>query len=317
MKGRLQQHWIHPDFWQERAFSLFTLILAGIMFLFLTLPFIALVWRAITLSGQIVGDITPILSAMMLSLGTTAVTLAATILFGTPLAYLLARHHFPFKRLFTIFIEIPIVMPPIVAGLGLLSAFGRRGLLGQPLSILNITITFTAIAVVIAQLFVSAPFYIRAAQTRFEALPRSYEEAAAVDGANRWIIFWYVILPQSRRALLAGLILSWARALGEFGATILFAGNLQGRTQTMPLLVYGALEQDLRVTFVTALILLGLAVVAFATTRWLVGVDDEETGLLGSLQRIRHMVQGTRRTSMSTNVVSSCSTKLYGKVRTN
>ena len=103
-----------------------------------------------------------------------------------------------------------------------------------------------------------------------------YYESAQLDGANRWLIFWQVMLPQSGRALLAGLILSWARALGEFGATILFAGNLQGRTQTMPLLVYGALEQDLRVTFVTALILLGLAVVAFTITRWLAGEEHDE-----------------------------------------
>ena len=97
-----------------------------------------------------------------------------------------------------------------------------------------------------------------------------------MDGASRWVIFWRVILPQSTNALLTGLILSWARALGEFGATILFAGNLQGRTQTMPLLVYSAMERDLRTTFVTALILLGLAVVAFSFTRWLAGIDEEE-----------------------------------------
>jgi len=127
----------------------------------------------------------------------------------------------------------------------------------------------------LAQLFTSSPFYIRAAQSRFESLPRTYEDAAAVDGASRWVTFWRVILPQSTQTLLAGLILSWARALGEFGATILFAGNLQGRTQTMPLLVYSALERDLRVTYVTALILLGLAIVAFTLTRWLTGVESD------------------------------------------
>ena len=198
------------------------------------------------------------------------------ILLGTPLAYYLARYPLRFKRLLSIFIELPIVMPPVVAGLALLAVFGRRGLIGLPLAELGITITFSGTAVVLAQVFVASPFYIRAAQSRFAALPREYEDAAAVDGANRWQIFWHIMLPLSRNGLLAGLILSWARALGEFGATILFAGNLQGTTQTMPLLVYTSLERDLRITFITALILLGLAVVAFGLTRWLTGLDDAD-----------------------------------------
>lgn len=243
---------------------------------FFIIPLIALVWRAATLEGQVEVNELSIISAVIISLGTTAVTVVLIVILGTPLAFYLARHQFPLKRLLTIFIELPIVMPPVVAGLALLSAFGRRGLIGAPLANLDISITFTVTAVILAQLFVSSPFYIRAAQSQFESLPREYEDAAAVDGANQWMIFWRVILPQSRRAMLAGLIISWARALGEFGATILFAGNLQGRTQTMPLLVYGALEQDLRVTFITALILLGLAVLAFTFTRWLAGVDHDQ-----------------------------------------
>jgi molybdate transport system permease protein len=198
------------------------------------------------------------------------------VLLGTPLAYFMARHHFPFKRLLMVLVELPIVMPPVVAGLALLSAFGRRGLIGGFLSDIGVTIPFTMAAVVMAQVFVSSPFYIRAAQAHFESLPREYEEAAKVDGANRWVIFSQVMLPQSAQALLTGLILSWARALGEFGATILFAGNLQGRTQTMPLLVYSAMERDLRVTFITAVILLGLAILAFSLTRWLAGVDKDQ-----------------------------------------
>jgi len=261
--------------WQDRVSGFVTVVLAGMMALFLIIPFIALIWRAITLEGSLLASTLSIFSAVMLSLGTTSVTMLLILLLGTPLAYILARYQFPVKRLLTIFIEIPIVMPPVVAGLALLAAFGRRGLLGMPLANLNITITFTIIAVILAQLFTSSPFYIRAAQSRFESLPRTYEDAAAVDGASRWVTFWRVILPQSTQTLLAGLILSWARALGEFGATILFAGNLQGRTQTMPLLVYSALERDLRVTYVTALILLGLAIVAFTLTRWLTGVESD------------------------------------------
>jgi molybdate transport system permease protein len=254
---------------RQRTQAFFAILLAAGMAFFLIVPIIALIWRAVLLEGGLAAETAPIFSAVLLSLGTTALTVLLIILFGTPLAYFLARYNFPFKKLLTTFIEIPIVMPPVVAGLALLSAFGRRGLIGRFLIPFNLNITFTITAVVLAQLFVSAPFYIRAAQSRFESLPREYEDAAAVDGANGWIIFWHVMLPQCTQALLAGLILSWARALGEFGATILFAGNFQGRTQTMPLLVYGALERDLRVTFVTALILLGLAVIAFTLTRWL------------------------------------------------
>jgi ABC-type tungstate transport system substrate-binding protein len=156
------------------------------MILFFIIPFIALVWRALTLEGQLGVDDFSIVSAVSLSLGTTAVTVVLIVVLGTPLAYFLARYQFPLKRLLTVFIEMPIVMPPIVAGLALLSAFGRRGLIGAALADLNITITFTVTAVILAQLFVSAPFYIRAAQSRFESLPREYEDAAAVDGANRW-----------------------------------------------------------------------------------------------------------------------------------
>ena len=276
LKTRLPARTLVAESWQERVRGLLVAILALAMALFLAVPFVALIWRALTLEGQMPAAELSIFSAVMLSLGSTAVTVVLIVLLGTPLAYFVARYQFPFKRLLTIIIEIPIVMPPVVAGLALLSAFGRRGLIGRTLAGFDITITFTLAAVILAQLFVSSPFYIRAAQSRFESLPSEYEDAAAVDGANRWVIFWRVMFPQSRQALLAGLILSWARALGEFGATILFAGNLQGRTQTMPLLVYGALERDLRVTFITALILLGLAVLAFTVTRWLAGVEDDE-----------------------------------------
>jgi molybdate transport system permease protein len=265
-----------PGSWKDRLLGYSAGVLAIVMAAFFILPFAALLWRAATLAGGEPAGELSILPAVLLSLGTTAVAILLIVVLGTPLAYFLARYEFPLKRALTVLIEMPIVMPPVVAGLALLAAFGRRGLIGLPLAGLGITITFTSAAVVLAQVFVSAPFYIRSAQSRFETLPREYEDAAAVDGASRWVSFWYVILPQSRRALLTGLILSWARALGEFGATILFAGNLQGRTQTMPLLVYGALERDLGVTFMTALILLGLAATAFSFTRWLSGTERDE-----------------------------------------
>ena len=272
MAGSQKQAASSSTLWASRV----TVFLAGIMAFFLVVPLVGLIWRAATLPGTAVLDQNNILTAVLLSLSTTAISVLFIILLGTPLAYYLARHSLPGKRLLSIFIELPIVMPPVVAGLGLLAVFGRRGLIGLPLAELGITITFSGTAVVLAQVFVASPFYIRAAQSRFAALPRQYEDAAAVDGASRWQVFWYIMLPMSRNGLLAGLILSWARALGEFGATILFAGNLQGTTQTMPLLVYSSLERDLRATFITALILLGLAIFAFGLTRWLAGLDDAQ-----------------------------------------
>ncbi|NJN83166.1 MAG: molybdate ABC transporter permease subunit, partial [Caldilineaceae bacterium] len=166
---------------------------------------------------------------------------------------------FPFKRALNIIVMLPIVLPPVVAGLALLMAFGRRGLLGPTLAGWGISLPFTPAAIVLAQVFVSAPFYIRTVQARFESIPREIEDAASIDGANEWQISGRITLPLSRHAMLTGLFLSWARALGEFGATILFAGNLQGRTQTMPLLVYGILERDLNAALWTGLLLVAIA----------------------------------------------------------
>jgi len=256
--------------------------LALLMAAILVLPVVGLVWRtAVALGADFSLDGTPVWQAIGLSLRTTAVSMILVVLLGTPLAFLLARVAFPLKRLLTVFVELPIVLPPVVAGLALLSAFGRRGLLGAPLALLGVSIPFTWVAVVLAQVFVAAPFYIRAAQVRFAALPHELEEAASMDGADGWRMFWHVIRPLSSRALAAGLVLSWARALGEFGATILFAGNLAGRTQTMPLLIYGALERDLNATYVSAMILLALAMLAFGVTRWLARLDEKDGDPLG------------------------------------
>jgi molybdate transport system permease protein len=240
------------------------------------LPFLALALRTMSSDGRTALFSTPVLDAMALSLATTAISMAAIAAFGTPLAYWFARYNFRFKSTLSVLIELPIVMPPVVAGLALLMAFGRRGLLGPPLDAAGISLPFSTAAVVIAQVFVSAPYFIRAAQVSFQSIPRELEQAASIDGADGMRMFWYVTLPLSRRGLIAGLVLSWARALGEFGATILFAGNLQGRTQTMPLLVYGALERDLDAALWAGLLLIALAVVALALTRWLSrSVDDE------------------------------------------
>jgi molybdate transport system permease protein len=151
----------------------------------------------------------------------------------------------------------------------LLITFGRRGLLGGLLGGVGISLPFTLPAVVIAQIFVSAPFYIRAAQVGFESIPREIEDAARVDGASRWTMARYITLPLAGNALASGLTLSWARALGEFGATILFAGSIAGRTQTMPLFVYNAFESNIDAAIWASVILLGLAFIALITSQWL------------------------------------------------
>ncbi len=246
-------------------------VLAAGMLLLLGIPIIALLLRTLSVSVEqpLMMFSQPVIAAAVLSLGTTAISVLFIILLGTPAAYVFARYEFPFKSILNLLIELPIVMPPVVAGLALLIAFGRRGLLGPPLAVLGIELPFSTAAVVIAQVFVASPFYIRAAQARFASMPRELEEAASIDGAGSWRILTDVFLPLSWPSLLIGLVLSWSRALGEFGATILFAGNLPGRTQTMPLLVYGALERDIHAAMWVAIVLIGLAVGALVITRLL------------------------------------------------
>lgn len=245
-------------------------VIAAIMFFFLTIPLLAMILRALgNLSGFNALFGRSVRSAITLSLGTTSVSICLILIFGTPLAYVLARYSFRFKRLVNVLIELPIILPPVVAGFGLLMAFGRRGLFGPLLEWAGISLPFTTAAVIVAQTFVAAPFFIRTAQVRFSAIPRDLIEAASIDGASGGTIFRYIVLPLSTPGLLAGLVLSWARALGEFGATILFAGSLQGRTQTMPLLVYGALERSLNDALWSSLLLIFLALLALLVVRWL------------------------------------------------
>jgi molybdate transport system permease protein len=233
-----------------------------IALLFLALPIGTLVLRGIgSNSWQELFD-GAVMDAIVLSLITTVQSTLLTLFFGTPLAYLLARYHFPFKRWVNLLVELPIVLPPAVAGLALLVTFGRRGLLGPALNLFGISLPFTTTAVIVAQTFVSAPFYIRSATVGFVSIPKDLEDAARVDGASESGVFWFITLPLAGQALSAGLVLSWARALGEFGATILFAGSLQGVSQTMPLLVYNVLERDIDAAIFTGILLIGLAIIA-------------------------------------------------------
>ena len=155
-------------------------------------------------------------------------------------------------------IDLPLVLPPVVAGIALLLAFGRRGVLGDELHLIGITLPFTTAAVVIAQVFVAVPFYVRSAKVGILAVPRDIEEAAAIDGADGWTVFRDVTLPLALPGLAGGAVLCWARALSEFGATLLFAGNFQGRTQTMPLAIMGAYTSDLDAALALAVVLLVL-----------------------------------------------------------
>jgi molybdate transport system permease protein len=226
---------------------------------FLALPLLALIFRISP--TQIWQNLqTPqVYEAIRISLTTTAITTIVSILFGTPVAYLLARRQVPFRPFIDTLIDLPIVLPPAVAGVALLIAFGRRGLVGTYLTDFGIDIAFSQIAVIMAQTFVAVPFYVKAAALGFGAVDRELEQAAAIDGANTWQVFRQITLPLAWTALISGGVMTWARALGEFGATILFAGNFPGRTQTMPLAIYIGFELDLDIALTLAVIMVGLS----------------------------------------------------------
>ncbi len=207
--------------------------------LLLLLPLYAIFWQSLPHGALFSALRLPIArDALRLSLITTAIALGITVLLGTPVAYLLARYRFPGYGLLDSIIDLPMVLPPSVAGLGLLIAFGRRGLLGGPLEALGITLPFTTIAVVMAQCFVAAPFYIKAAKAGFAGVDRELEMVAATFGSSGWHTFTRITVPLAFPSLLGGMVMMWSRALGEFGATIFFAGNRQGITQTIPLAIF-------------------------------------------------------------------------------
>jgi molybdate transport system permease protein len=239
--------------WGDRSLA----ALAALFALFLGLPIIVLVARAIldgSLSRAIASPV--VLSALSLSLVTTAISLGITVVFGLPLAFVMARRQFRGKGWLEASIDLPIVLPPSVAGLALLLVFGRRGLLAEPFEILGIAIPFTTVAVILAQTFVSAPFFIRSARAGIASVDRDLEDAARVDGASEGQVFRAITVPLASTALAAGLVMTWARSLGEFGATIIFAGNIEGRTQTLPLVVYGEFQGgDLDASIAAAAIL--------------------------------------------------------------
>jgi molybdate transport system permease protein len=247
--------------------------LAVIAVAFVVLPFVALLQRAPW--GDIIELLTrPIVSdALRLSIETSLAATAMSLLFGVPLAWALARTHFRGRSLVRGLVTLPMVLPPVVGGAALLFAFGRRGLVGQPLyDGTGFLLPFSTWGVVAANTFVAMPFLVLTVEAGLRSADRRYEDAAATLGASRWTVFRRVTLPMVLPSVVAGATLCWARALGEFGATVTFAGNLQGRTQTMPLAVFLALESDRGAAIALSLVLIAvsLAVLVPLRDRWLV-----------------------------------------------
>lgn len=243
------------------------LVLSLILMGFLLLPTFVVLGNGFT-GGFFAALFEPVvLDALKVSVFTTSVSLLITVLFGTPIAYLLARYRFRGKTLLDTLLDLPMVLPPVVAGVGLLLTFGRNGLLGPVLSLAGIQIAFSAAAVVMAQLFTSAPFFIRASRGGFMSIDPDIENAARVDGASNGQVFRFVTWPLAFPFLLEGMVLAWARALGEFGATILFAGSLQGETRTITLSIYAALESDLKPALVLSAVMVVVAFVMLGVVR--------------------------------------------------
>ena len=245
------------------------LVPASLALLFLLVPLLGLLvrapWRRLPdlLSEPAVGQ------ALRLSLECATLATALSLLLGVPLAWALARVRFPGRRLLRALVTLPLVLPPVVGGVGLLYAFGRHGVLG--LGNAGLELSFTTAGVVLAEAFVAMPFLVVTVEGALTAADERYEEAAATLGASGWTTFRRVTIPLIGPSIMAGAVLSFARALGEFGATITFAGNLPGTTQTMPLAVYLALESNPEAAVALAIVLLGVSVLILLSLRerWL------------------------------------------------
>ncbi|MGW0246800.1 molybdate ABC transporter permease subunit [Nocardia goodfellowii] len=246
--------------------------LAGLAFL--VAPLLGLLVRApwTTMPDRLFsGDV---LTALRLSLVCATLATAVCLVLGIPLAWLLARGDVPGRGLLRALVTVPLVLPPVVGGVALLLVLGRRGLIGQYLyEWFGVSLPFTTTGVVIAEAFVAMPFLVISVEGALRAADPRFEEAAATLGASRWLTFRRVTLPSVLPGVIAGAVLCWARALGEFGATITFAGNFPGKTTTMPLAVYLALETDPDAAIVLSLVLLAVSVVVLVALRerWIRG----------------------------------------------
>ncbi len=247
--------------------------LATVAILFLAIPVVGLVGRALAGGALLDAFATPaVRDALVLSLVTTTISLVLAVALGTPLALLLARRRFRGSGLLETVVDLPIVLPPSVAGLALLLVFGRSGLVGGALEVAGIQIPFTTLAVVLAQTFVAAPFFVRTARAGISSVDPQMEDAARDLGAGESSVIRRITLPLAAPALATGMVLCWSRALGEFGATIMFAGNLPGVTQTLPLVVFSEFQSgdlDASIAAATILVLAAFGVLlAVRALRW-------------------------------------------------
>lgn len=255
----------------EKYRRTFSYGLAGLLILvvtlYLALPVVALFFRTTpelfwaSLSDPLV------ISALRLSLITSVTSLTVVILVGTPFAYVHARTSYPGKVLVDTLIDLPLVLPPAVAGFALLVLYGRMGLLGQYFNMLGFPLAFTTIAVIMAQIFVASPFYLRQAKSLFEQFDQSYEHTARTLGASPVRTFLTITLPLTAGGLVSGAVMTFGRALGEFGATIMFAGNMPGVSQTMPLAVYVGMESNFNLGLTISILLVIISFVIMITVR--------------------------------------------------
>ncbi|MCY4087882.1 MAG: molybdate ABC transporter permease subunit [Actinomycetia bacterium] len=241
----------------------------ALAFVFLTLPVAAVFLRAspVELVRQLGSELA--VDAMLVTLQTSTIALALILVVGTPAAYALARWQFRGRSVVVALTELPLVLPPAVAGIGLLAALGTRGLLGGTLDAFGVRIPFTQAAVILAVTFVASPFYLRQALVALEALDPDVLDAARTLGASPARVFRRIVLPLSGGALGAGATLAWARGIGEFGATILFAGSLQGETQTLPLAIYAAFDLDRTVALALGALLIIISLAVLLTAKLL------------------------------------------------
>jgi molybdate transport system permease protein len=248
------------------------ILIASIAVAFFLSPFIGLLWRTPWSKFTDIVTRREIRDALWLSVQTSLITSIVCFVFGVPLAWLLARVDFRGRRFIRALMTLSMVLPPVIGGIALLFTFGRRGLIGQYLdSWFGIRLPFTTTAVVMAQCFVAMPFLVLTVEAALRQLDTRFEDVARTLGGSRWYVFRRVTLPSIKPSLFAGLVLAWARALGEFGATITFAGNLPGITQTMPLATYAALDSNPESALILSLLMIAIAfsILIALRDRWL------------------------------------------------
>ena len=265
---------------RKAAFAVSYVIASVVALTFLALPIVAIF--AHTSPGRLVEQLSNpvVVDALWVTLKTSLVAQLLIVVFGTPTAYLLASRRFPGHTLAVTFVELPLVLPPAVAGIGLLAAFSRLGLLGSSLEALGITLPFTQAAVIVAVAYVASPLYIRQAIAAFEATDPSLAAASRTLGAGPARTFFRIVLPLARGGLIAGLALSFARGIGEFGATIMFAGSLQAVTQTFSLAIYAEFDRNFDATLAMSGLLVLISIVLLAALR--IGLTWQRSSSTGS-----------------------------------